>query len=502
MRLAASTNLRPALTGLLLAAIGSAGIALVSLAIGRDAFEVDARIVHRVLSQRVVQHDAILSTLAQLQPGVAARGEPAAAASAGIDVAPEQRLLSVYPQLLQIFRRDRGGTWPASDAVALAAGETASRSAGRAALAAVDLAAGHYLLVRAAEPASFALRIDLRTLVGGADWPLVAASPVQVRLVLGGQALVLHPGRETSVSAPWRFDFNKALAADSQPFEVVASLRPGWAGLPWLPMAAWCLLVALGVLGSRAWSVQRAERRRAQELVRLGQVARLNTLGELAAGMAHELNQPLTALLAGTQAAQRLLDDDPPDIGTARGALTQAALQARRAADVVGRLRRLVERPQTGAAVQPVALDAVVHKVLDLLAPDCAARGVVTQVRGAPLTVLADPVAVEQIVHNLLTNALQALEQVSADERRLALELHADSAWGVLVVCDSGPGFAAEVLPRIFEPFFSTRSGGLGLGLSLSETLVAGMGGSLRAANRASRGAELRLQLPLAGGTT
>jgi C4-dicarboxylate-specific signal transduction histidine kinase len=90
---------------------------------------------------------------------------------------------------------------------------------------------------------------------------------------------------------------------------------------------------------------QRAERSRAEELLRLGQVARLNTLGELAAGMAHELNQPLTAVLASTQAARRLLDDDPPELDTARQAMAQAVEQARRASDVVGRLRRASSGP-------------------------------------------------------------------------------------------------------------------------------------------------------------
>ena len=90
-------------------------------------------------------------------------------------------------------------------------------------------------------------------------------------------------------------------------------------------------------------------RQRAEELLRLGQVARLNTLGELAAGMAHELNQPLTALLSSTQAAQRLLADDPPDLDTAQTAMARAVEQARRASTVVGRLRRLVERPDLAA---------------------------------------------------------------------------------------------------------------------------------------------------------
>jgi signal transduction histidine kinase len=105
----------------------------------------------------------------------------------------------------------------------------------------------------------------------------------------------------------WRFDFSKVLASDSQAFTVVASRQVGWAELPWRQMAAWAAVVGAVLAGLNGLQRQRVERRRAEELLRLGQVARLNSLGELSAGLAHELNQPLTAVLANTQAARRLL---------------------------------------------------------------------------------------------------------------------------------------------------------------------------------------------------
>jgi len=112
--------------------------------------------------------------------------------------------------------------------------------------------------------------------------------------------------------------------------------------------------------------------------------------------------------------------------------------------------------------------------------------------------VQADPVALEQIIHNLLANALQALAQVPARERALSIAMQTEGTHGVLTVCDSGTGIPADVLPRIFEPFFTTRSGGLGLGLSLCESLAADMNGTLTATNAAQRGALFRLSLPLA----
>jgi C4-dicarboxylate-specific signal transduction histidine kinase len=115
-----------------------------------------------------------------------------------------------------------------------------------------------------------------------------------------------------------------------------------------------------------------------------------------------------------------------------------------------------------------------------------------------PARVLAERVALEQIVHNLLTNALQALDLVPTGERQLTIHIAVEQGAGVLRVADSGLGIAPDVLPHVFEPFFTTREGGLGLGLSLCETLAMGMGGQLRAQANTPRGARFVLSLPLA----
>jgi C4-dicarboxylate-specific signal transduction histidine kinase len=293
------------------------------------------------------------------------------------------------------------------------------------------------------------------------------------------------------------YGFQKQLAADSQPFDVVAQRHVGWAELPWTSILAWLVLVWAAVLGAVQVQRQRAGRQRAEALLRLDQVARLNTLGELAAGMAHELNQPLTAVLANTQAARRLLAEDPPELDVARNAMHQAAEQARRAADVLGRLRRTIERPDTPRTAQAIDLGTAIDRALYLLEPESTRRQVVITRDTPPgVTAWADPVAVDQIIHNLLMNALQALERVPASERtlRLVTTLHGGEA--CLQVIDNGPGIAPDDLARLFEPFFSTRDGGLGLGLSLSESLAHGMGGQLTAAGHAPRGAVFTLTLP------
>jgi C4-dicarboxylate-specific signal transduction histidine kinase len=466
----------------LVAALGVVWIVRTDLTRQREAFETDARIAHRLLSQRVVQHDAILATLALLQP----RDDAA------------QRLPALYPQVLQVLQRDRDAAWPEP---ALAVAENVSRLHKRAALAAVDAASGRYTLVQAAEPASFALRIAIDTMVPWSEWPTRRDGPVRVVLQLDGATIDLQRG---AVGAGvTRFDFSKHLAADSQPFDMIATRTVRWSELPWVALLAWLVAVVFATAGIAAWQRQREARRRAEQLLRLGQVGRLNALGELAAGMAHELNQPLTALLANTQAAHRLIADEPPDLPEAREAMTQAVQQARRASEVVARLRRVVQQPGAPSAVRSLPLAATVRDALDLLQPELARRGVVPRLGlgDAALAVQADPVAVEQIVHNLLTNALEALDRVPGAERELAIHTESDGREASLVVRDSGPGIAADALPHLFEPFFTTRPDGLGLGLSLCETLAATMGGRLTAANRSPRGAEFRLTLPRAAST-
>jgi signal transduction histidine kinase len=465
----------------LVGAIGAVLLARAELGQLRDAFDTDARIVHRLLSQRVVQHDAVLASLALLQP-------PAG---------PEPRLASVYPQILEVKRREGSAQW--SDP-ALVQAEARSRAQKRPELASMDLAAGRYVVVNAADPASFALRIDLRQVVPWAEWPMdPETSAVRVSLVHLGQQVTIQKGQ--AGTGGWRFEFQKHLAAESQPFNVLVERQVGWPELPWLRMLAWLALVAATLAAMRALLRQQEQRRRAEQLLRLGQVARLNQMGELAAGLAHELNQPLTAVLANTQAAQRLLAEDPPELETARGAMAQAATQARRASDVIARLRRSID-PSTTAPLQAVNLAEVAAAALHLLAPQLQSHHVIASVSSAePVIVKADPVAVEQIIHNLITNAIEAMQPTPAADRRLTLAVAPEGAKGVLSVCDTGPGIPAEALPRLFEPFFSTRSGGLGLGLSLCESLAARMGGQLTAGNQtqndAPTGAIFTLSLPL-----
>ena len=326
------------LAGAAVALLGALAIVRADIAARREAFQTDARVAHRLLSQRAVQHEAILATLTLLQPVVA-----------GADL-PEARLPAVYPQLLAVLRRDATLPWP--DA-ALQAAEDRSRRSRHAELAAVDVALGQYTLVQAGTPGSFALRIAVQAMVPWDDWPVHKDGPVQVALVHGTQTLAVQAGAgidDRPAGLTPGFVFAKTLAAPGQPFELQLRRATGPAQWPWVSLLAWLCGCAATVAGLAAWQRARQARRRAEALLRVDQVARLNAMGELAAGMAHELNQPLAAAMAGAQAARRLLDDDPPELDTARQALGQVVAQGRRAADVVARLRRQVESPTAVAA--------------------------------------------------------------------------------------------------------------------------------------------------------
>ncbi len=488
--------------------LGATAIVRWDIAVRREAFAVDARIAHRLLSQRAAQLDAVLATLVLVAP--AADAQEVAA-----------RLPALWPAVLAVQRSDAQHPWPDT---ALATAEAQSRAlAGgqrQAVLAAVDPVRMHYSVVLAGNPASWALRVDAKRLVPAEEWPLPDNGPVRAVLVVDALTLLLHPGApeaQQPAGLTPGFTFAKVLATPSQPFELRLQRATGPAQWPWGWLLVWAATFAATI--AALWALQRARdaQRRNAELVRMAQTARLNTLGELAAGMAHELNQPLAAVLASTQAAQRLLQHNEsaalrelgeadPDLPAVRQALGLAAAQARRASDVLSRLRRLAQDPTRGSVPQHVDIHVLCGQMLYLLGPELQRRGINASVSGSVPTLWADPVMLEQIVHNLVINAMQALEGAATPSPTISLVLQhfPDQAQVLLLVRDNGPGFAPESLGRVFEPFFSTRTGGLGLGLPLCETLAQALGGSLQARNvgpagGGATGAELVLTLPLVG---
>ena len=465
----------------------------------QDLFDANLHSVTQLLEQKPPQTDALLLALVQ-------------ASSAQALHKLESRVGQTHPQVVGFSRREGDASWGDGG---LRAAESASETTRLPAVANLNLTKGRYNLVLSGlagagiagtadpAPASVALQIDIKAGIDWANWPMNrTTNPMRVALEYGGQSLVLQEGTAFEDNAGgWRLFQNRPLTARAQPFVLTGSRQIAWADLPWSPMANVSLGLALVLLALRALMRQRHDRLRAGELLHMGQVGRLNTLGELAAGMSRELALPLSTALQATKAAQQHLNQQPLDHSGQVEALATIGLakeELARAASVIDRLRHVVQRPDLSQELERVVLGATVRHALDVLLPELQRMGIQPQVSGPDFTVMAAPQALQQIIHNLVINALQALAQVPASERRLTLRLDTSGGMGRLTVQDTGPGMANQVLDRIFEPFFTTRADGLGLGLSLCETFASGMGGTLTAYNRLPRGAEFCLGLRLA----
>lgn len=235
----------------------------------------------------------------------------------------------------------------------------------------------------------------------------------------------------------------------------------------------------------------KGERRVREHEAHLAHVSRLSTLGEMGAGLAHELNQPLTAIMSYGQAGVRLLDGEGADLPRVRQAMVA---QAHRAGDIITRLRSLARRTPT-ARVQ-VDLAHAAQNILALCRADLTrlSADVQTDFPQTPTLMQGDPAQVRQILLNLVRNALEAMEgQV---ERQLTMTLRATGQYGTLTIQDMGTGLSPDALEQLFTPFNTAKAEGLGLGLTLSQTLAQGMDGELSGENVPS-GARLTLTLPV-----
>jgi two-component system sensor kinase FixL len=242
---------------------------------------------------------------------------------------------------------------------------------------------------------------------------------------------------------------------------------------------------------------KRAELDAEQRRQELEHVSRVSTMGELAASIAHELNQPLTGVMTNAHAAVRYLAQDPPDLGEVREILSDIIEDDRRAGEVIRRLRTMLQK----GVIDPTEVDAneVVSDVVMLLHSDAVLRNVTIEqeLADCAVTVHGDRIQLQQVVLNLVVNAMDAMKGTPARERRVVIHTTAPDANTVMIsVSDSGPGIDQDKLGRIFQPFFTTKREGLGMGLSIARTIVEAHGGMLWATNNPGRGASFLCRLP------
>jgi len=229
----------------------------------------------------------------------------------------------------------------------------------------------------------------------------------------------------------------------------------------------------------------------------LAHVARVTALGQLASALAHELSQPLGAILHNAEAAELHLNGPAPDLDELRAIVADIRKDDRRAADVIEQMRALIKRGSIEMA--PLALDQVVRDVISLVRSEAMARNVTLECMLQPNLpfVSGDRVHISQVLLNLLINGMQAVKDSPNGAKRIVIEAHAIQGRTVEVaVLDSGPGIPDERIEKIFDPFFTTKSAGLGMGLAVSRTIIEAHGGRIWAESNVARtGATFRFTL-------
>lgn len=269
---------------------------------------------------------------------------------------------------------------------------------------------------------------------------------------------------------------------------------PVEAGLSPMPTVAGSLVLVSLIDVTRRRQIELATARQRDELAHLSRVA---TLGELAGSLAHELNQPLTAILSNAQAAQRFLAHSPPRFDKLAEILTDIVNNDRRAGAVIHRLRSLLRKEETQR--HPLDINDVVEEALRLIRSDLLNRRVLisTDLAEALPAVSGDRNQLQQVLLNVVMNGCDAMDDREV-QRHLLVRTRATGRGNVEVaVVDSGAGIPSADLERIFEPFVTTKSQGLGLGLTICRSIVEAHGGCLWATNNVDRGATLHCELPI-----
>jgi signal transduction histidine kinase len=256
------------------------------------------------------------------------------------------------------------------------------------------------------------------------------------------------------------------------------------------------LLVALIVQSRRR---RRAEQANQSAQTELARVTRRTTMGEMTASIAHEVNQPLAAIVASGSAALRWLDRPEPEIGEARDALKNITREGHRAADVIKSIRALLGNHQ--GARSHFDLEALLRDVLMLTRGEMEAQGVTLRTRIATSSpkVAGDRVQIQQVVLNLVINAIEAMQSVQRSNRVLTVSLSGSAPDSVQIrIADTGSGISIENPNRVFESFFTTKSNGMGMGLSICRSILAAHGGSLEIEKTNERGTTFLVNIPSA----
>jgi len=235
---------------------------------------------------------------------------------------------------------------------------------------------------------------------------------------------------------------------------------------------------------------------RSSAMQRREREGRLLSMNVMSASIANEISQPIGAMMAGAEAARLWLDRTPPDLGRARSSIDRIASDGRRASDVVASVRTLFRRGGSGNTL--INVTDLVRETLAIERDELQSMGIVVRAElGRTPTVLCDHVQLQQVILNLIANAINAMSTVADRPRVLRVQTALKGTGHLLIaVEDSGIGIDRDQLDRIFEPFFTTKSHGMGLGLWLCRSIVEAHRGSLTVTSEVGRGSLFRIDLP------
>jgi signal transduction histidine kinase len=246
---------------------------------------------------------------------------------------------------------------------------------------------------------------------------------------------------------------------------------------------------------------QRADLEAQRSRQELAHFTRVSTIGELTASLAHELSQPLTGILTNAQAAHRFLEVTPPAFDEFRDILFDIVEDVKRASNFIQRLRDLLRKNESQYTL--LDLSALSRDVVKLVHSDAVIRNVtvILDLDSQPSLVHGDPVQLQQVVLNLLLNAMEAMAECVEGDRTVTVRTrNIESQTVQASVQDTGPGLREGTQEVIFEPFYTTKSAGMGMGLSISRSIIEAHGGVIWVANHPTRGATFHFTLPWAGG--
>jgi PAS domain S-box-containing protein len=232
-----------------------------------------------------------------------------------------------------------------------------------------------------------------------------------------------------------------------------------------------------------------------RELLRMD---RLSRMGELTASLAHELNQPLAAILSNAQAGLRFIQSEKPDLNELRDILQDISSDDKRAGSVIRSLRAMIKQEERER--EPLSINELVREVVSLFHSEAVLRNVIIETDFAESlpTLLADKIQLEQVVLNLIMNATEAMDHEAPEKRKISLKTERTNNGAIQVALrDYGPGIEKENLDRVFQPFFTTKGAGLGMGLSFSRSIIEAHGGRLWAENNPDKGATFFFEIPV-----